>query len=331
MQRWLSYFYRLTCFAAASETAQNDPSPVQIPRDSLSQGQPFLVKTSEATKRTEDAGVCVVVTNRSEYADIYDFQELFSAVELSEEVSESGNHTYKSGARYIGRTQEGHRQGYGTMRWSAAVEYTGNWHDGIPYGEGMMTFKGLSFRGMWSNPKARGTEEVLEARLYGLNYWLQANNEGYCKVHTVWLWYVQRQLPEPKLQTLSDDQLSRLLTVKIAAIRYLLSAAGEAILKQPQDCHFIRSENYIGCVKAGQPHGLGRKTYIGSCFYEGEWVDGVLHGAGVYQWSRQKRRMGFFRLGKLHGLTVLTEKGNTSLSKWIDGQEVAKVTEARLS
>lgn len=214
------------------------------------------------------------------------------------------------------------------MRWSTAVEYTGNWHNGMPYGEGVMTFKGLSFRGKWSDPMVRGTEEVLKARLQGLNDWLLANNEGYRKTYTVWLWYVQRQLPEPKLSTLSNDQLSQLLTVKIAAIRYLLSAAEEAILKQPQDCHFIRNEDYIGCVKAGRPHGIGRKTYIGNCFYEGEWVDGVLHGAGVYQWNGQKRRMAFFRVGKLHGLTVLTEKGNTSFSKWIEGQEVAKITEA---
>jgi hypothetical protein len=139
---------------------------------------------------------------------------------------------------------------------------------------------------------------------------------------------VQRQLPELKLQTLSEDQLNRILTVKIAAIGYLLSAAEEAIMKQPQDCHFIRNENYIGCVKAGKPHGIGRKMYIGSCFYEGEWVDGIMHGAGVYQWNKQKRRMGFFRVGKLHGLTVLTEKENTTFSKWIDGQEVGKITEA---
>ena len=249
--------------------------------------------------------------------------ELFSGTELSEELKEEyADYVYKSRARYTGEVKEGRRHGLGTMTWSGGVQYTGNWQEGMPKGEGTMTFQGCSFQGNWSNPGSVGTEEVVKAQLQGLEEWLQACNEGYCKLYSVWLWYIQRKLPEGSITQLSNDQLYRLLELKIKAIRLLLAQGTEAFQTSPELCHFSAANGYFGCTQEGLPHGIGRKAFNGGCFYEGEWVDGLMHGVGVYQWTEQKKRIGLFKQGKCHGLSAFLDKGINTYSLWVNGKEV---------
>lgn len=68
------------------------------------------------------------------------------------------------------------------MRWSETVSYTGNWSEGLPKGEGTMVYNGRVFQGIWNNPKAAGVAKVVAAGLQDLAEWLQAYNEGYCKL-----------------------------------------------------------------------------------------------------------------------------------------------------
>ena len=291
-----------------------------MPRESMSQGQPLLVPASCEGRTAGEPQTSEGTTEKSGTAD---FKQLFCEAELSEAVKVTegrGSYRYKSGAKYTGEVKEGRRHGLGTMTWSGGVQYTGNWQEGMPKGEGTMTFQGCSFQGNWSNPGSVGTEEVVKAQLQGLEEWLQACNEGYCKLYTVWLWYIQRKLPEGSITQLSNDQLYRLLESKIKAIRFVVSST--EVLQKPADCNLVRNSSYIGSTKEGLPHGIGRKAFNGGCFYEGEWVDGLMHGVGVYQWTEQKKRIGLFKQGKCHGLSAFLDKGINTYSLWVNGKEV---------
>lgn len=138
----------------------------------------------------------------------------------------------------------------------------------------------------------------------------------------MWLWYARRGAFQLEAQILTDVQLYQMLESKIKAIRTLLVAAEQAMQKHPEKLRFQASNGYFGCMIEGRPHGIGRKTFNGSCFYESEWTNGHMNGAGACYWSAQKVRKGFFKEGKFDGLTVLISQGNTTCALWQDGKEV---------
>ena len=122
----------------------------------------------------------------------------------------------------------------------------------------------------------------------------------------------------------TDEELYMMLERKLQAIQFLLTEL--AVQKKREKCHIESSNGYLGCVREGKPHGIGRKTFNASCFYEGEWAEGNMHGIGTYHWSAQKVRKGFFKQGKPDGLTVLISQGKATYGWWEEGKEVRSLS-----
>ena len=255
-------------------------------------------------------------TNIASLSPHFDAKNMLNEVELRVLVSEGVENSYPFGGKYVGSVdKEGQRHGEGRMQWSGEVCYSGRWQQGLPHGHGTMLFEGKSFEGLWTHPEISGFSEVIEAGLDSLEAWLQAYNEGYCKSHIVWLWYNQRHPPDSPF-----DQSETDLDIKLQAIRLLL-AEGE---KQSSESGFYRGNGYFGCVKEGVPHGIGRKSYNGTCFYEGEWADGLKHGVGVYYWNPSNYRKSYFKQGKVDGISVSVSQGTKTISEWVDEKEVRR-------
>lgn len=324
MGSWFSAMRKLNCCTEATEDSKIEVNLAKTPHNAEPATHLDLEEAEIIPKPASDSHQPMrshSSTARSSLAIHFDISSILNEEEQAEEV-DSTEHVYRFGGRYIGQVAAGKRHGAGAMRWNELVEYTGTWREGLPKGEGKMTFEGHVFQGVWEDAQAAGSIEVLEIGLDSLEPWLEAYNEGYCKAYLVWLWYLQRGRSEPEAQILTEIQLYQILERKTQAIHTLMEAADLAIQKHPETLRFHTSNGYFGSARDGKPHGIGRKVFNASCFYEGEWADGQMSGAGVYQWNAQKVRKGFFKQGKFDGLTALISQGNTTFSWWQDGKEV---------
>lgn len=77
---------------------------------------------------------------------------------------------------------------------------------------------------------------------------------------------------------------------------------------------YLRGQ-YIGECRDNMAHGRGRA--VGEDIYEGDFIQGVLHGHGVYIWYDGDRFVGQFRNGRIHGNGVLIKKnGERQAGRW---------------
>jgi len=180
----ISFLHKLNCCADTHEDSKIEVNVEQTRKGSSLINQSHTEDVKEGPKTTPDAQPAEShnSTARSSLIVHFDFDigSILNEEELTEKV-ERTEHLYRFGGRYEGAVKAGQRNGFGTMRWSEAVEYRGNWSDNLPIGEGIMTVGSHVFQGTWKDATAEGDAEVLEARLEGLENWLQAYNEGYCK------------------------------------------------------------------------------------------------------------------------------------------------------
>lgn len=69
----------------------------------------------------------------------------------------------------------------------------------------------------------------------------------------------------------------------------------------------------------------GRGKAVGKDIYEGDFVQGVLHGHGTYIWHDGDRFVGQFRNGRIHGNGVLIKKnGSRQAGYWENNQWIGE-------
>lgn len=184
MGSWFSSILKLNCCAGDKEDSKLEINPEKARQRSKLTDQSHIEEVPEMPKATPTAQPAEShsSTARSSLIAHFDFDlaDILNEQELTEKL-EGSEHLYGFGGRYVGDVVALQRHGFGTMQWSETVSYEGYWDRGMPTGEGTMTIDGHIFQGIWSDENAEGSAEVLEARLEGLEDWLQAYNEGYCK------------------------------------------------------------------------------------------------------------------------------------------------------
>lgn len=80
---------------------------------------------------------------------------------------------------------------------------------------------------------------------------------------------------------------------------------------------------YNGQCGNNKAHGQGRSVGIDT--YEGEFVDGIVHGHGTYIWADGDRYVGNFQGGKPHGRgTMIYRDGTRESGLW----EYGKLTQS---
>lgn len=73
-----------------------------------------------------------------------------------------------------------------------------------------------------------------------------------------------------------------------------------------QGCDVVDSRlrgKYSGDCRGGKAYGRGKA--IGTDVYEGEFVNGIVHGQGTYLWSDGDKYIGQFNNGKAHGRGIM--------------------------
>ena len=296
MPRWFPSFLHFSCLFPAQDDRKTESNSTK------SNSNPVFQRISSEFVPY----ICTVTDiDRGKSYEFYEFplfEEIFTVKMMGKE-SGCVNFVYPSGSRYVGRVKDGLRHGFGVMKWGEQAEYIGNWELGVPKNEGKMTYKGYNFQGIWSDSSISGSVDVLTVELDGLQAWLQAFNEGYCKTYTVWLWYVHHKRPGNASFQGTDQQV---LVQKAKIIHELLLQAEKAMQKSTT-CRFTKNDDYFGCMSDGKAHGLGRRRFAGDCYCEGEWRNGQIHGVGVYQWGPSRRKVGVFSDGRLIDTPILIE------------------------
>tara|TARA_Y100000310_G_scaffold277399_1_gene295116 strand:- start:577 stop:1131 length:555 start_codon:yes stop_codon:yes gene_type:complete len=89
--------------------------------------------------------------------------------------------------------------------------------------------------------------------------------------------------------------------------------------KSPLQTLHLNGDHYIGQTSGGLPHGKGAmKFFNGPAFYQGDFLNGEMHGIGTYIWSANPTPdfyTGEFSNGKFHGQGTYT---------WIIDGEISK-------
>ena len=88
---------------------------------------------------------------------------------------------------------------------------------------------------------------------------------------------------------------------------------------------FFSNGKYIGEIKNGLPHGLGKLYYAHGGEYDGNWKDGERHGLGSYSYSDGRRSFGMYLRGKKFGkMTITCPNGDTYEGTFKNGNPSGK-------
>ena len=199
---------------------------------------------------------------------------------------------YSNGV-YEGEMKDGEPHGFGTYRWNDGDVYTGEYVNGTRHGKGKFVFaSGNYYDGNWANGKYQG---------HGIYHWNDGDEfdgewkDG--KRHGKGKW------------TYADG-------------RYYTGVweNGESI--SSSSIVYPSTSNAKTATKtAPKATTKGRIQYEHS-YYEGDLVDGIQHGKGVYVWDDGTRYEGDFFEGNItgHGISYYTN-GDEYDGEWVKGKK----------
>lgn len=200
---------------------------------------------------------------------------------------------YSNGV-YEGEMKDGEPHGFGTYRWNDGDVYTGEYVNGTRHGKGKFVFaSGNYYDGNWANGKYQG---------HGIYHWNDGDEfdgewkDG--KRHGKGKW------------TYADG-------------RYYTGVweNGESI--SSSSIVYPSTSNAKTATKTAPKATTtkGRIQYEHS-YYEGDLVDGIQHGKGVYVWDDGTRYEGDFFEGNItgHGISYYTN-GDEYDGEWVKGKK----------
>ena len=68
---------------------------------------------------------------------------------------------------------------------------------------------------------------------------------------------------------------------------------------------------------SGKPEGVGVYTYHNGEIYDGQWVNGMKHGSGIWRGSKNDSYIGEWKFGKPDGYGVHT---------WVNGKNLSNIS-----
>ena len=79
----------------------------------------------------------------------------------------------------------------------------------------------------------------------------------------------------------------------------------------------LKEDVYVGQIKNGKRHGVGRLCHITDGMYEGEFKNGLFHGFGRFLFNNYVFYEGQWQQGKKHGMgTNHYQDGSQELAQW---------------
>ena len=207
-------------------------------------------------------------------------------------VAKTMSKEYSNGS-YEGEMKDGEPHGFGTYRWNDGDIYTGEYVNGVRHGKGKFVFaSGNYYDGEWANGKYHG---------HGIFRWTDGDEfDGE--------WQNGQRHGKGKW-TYADG-------------RYYTGVweNGESI--SSSSIVYPSTSNATTATKTAPKATTtkGRIQYEHS-YYEGDLVDGIQHGKGVYVWDDGTRYVGDFFEGNItgHGVSYYTN-GDEYEGDWVKGK-----------
>ena len=200
---------------------------------------------------------------------------------------------YSNGV-YEGEMKDGEPHGFGTYRWNDGDVYTGEYVNGTRHGKGKFVFaSGNYYDGNWANGKYQG---------HGIYHWNDGDEfdgewkDG--KRHGKGKWtYADGRYYTGVWENGESISSSSIVYPSTSNARTATKTAPKATTTK------------------------GRIQYEHS-YYEGDLVDGIQHGKGVYVWDDGTRYEGDFFEGNItgHGVSYYTN-GDEYDGEWVKGKK----------
>jgi|TARA_B100000749_G_scaffold8990_1_gene7407 hypothetical protein len=204
-----------------------------------------------------------------------------------------GTFTWASGNVYDGSWVSGKRQGSGTFTWASGTRYVGDWHQDRQHGEGWMVWaNGTQYSGQWvyGHKEGHGTLTIVSG----------ANPPTYQIFEGIFL----NDHPVDGMYILEDGTEIGLLI------------EGQFVPK-PQPCVVRKSDTQIINMQMVQ---IEICEFSSGNRYEGQMVDNLYQGHGVFTWANGALYVGEWHHGKQDGRgTLIFADGGRYLGDWAQG------------
>jgi len=242
-----------------------------------------------------------------------------------------GTFLYPSGAKYIGRFQNGEIQGVGVCYYTDGSKYSGEWKNRYPDGKGTKTYSdGTKRTGLWRKGKpVDESGNILEEYIAGKKEERQDDGtniqsgclSGDCKSGTGVFAYPDGSKYEGTFLNGKFD--------------------GNGVF------YFANGDKYEGTFKENYPHGTGIRRHADGAVENGEWREGEFvgssliesgqtgciqgdctNGKGTYIFKEGSAKYaGDFQNGQPHGFGICTyANGDRYRGEWADGAFMGKGT-----
>ncbi len=204
--------------------------------------------------------------------------------------SGQGRFTFLSGDIYEGEWQDDKRCGEGTMTFANGNRYTGSWSDNKCNGTGTMYYSdGTVYEGEWRDnlPNGQGIRHWADGAVYE-GQWHAGWRSGFGKMHFA-------DGADYEGEWKDGLQNGHGILCVSQEYRYIDPLAKPEYDEQGQ----VYRASYEGEFRNGIPAGNVRIFYDGGDAYEGEQVNLLPHGKGLFITSDHNWILGSFERGKL--------------------------------
>lgn len=243
-----------------------------------------------------------------------------------EKCGERGKLTYPDGAVYVGEWANGKPHGSGKFLSRTGDGYEGAYVAGKRHGQGKQVLTtGIVYEGEWVNNLYHGMgflfskcgrlsvqAEFRHGKIYTGMGRIPIGETG--GASAVFSWHQGRR------QSTSGAQKGQEKMEDVP-----LNYDYEGVFEEGNLIHGkvvnVDGSEYLGDLRDGKSHGMGRRTYRNGDVYEGGWSAGLRHGQGKLAYSDGSTLQGEFRDGKIYtGSGARQSKaGNIQQGNWING------------
>ena len=208
---------------------------------------------------------------------------------LNDKKTGYGVYTFPNGEKYEGNFENSKYHGYGTLIYANGDSHSGQWSNGIKSGYGVYTFKnGDKYEGMYADGKRHGN---------GIYTFLSGERrKSYYQYGNL---INEEVMPRDYPKTAGPVPVAA--TTPVPVTDKNTGTPGTDYSRK----EFSNGSVYEGEFLNGKMHGQGKYTWPSGDSYEGGFADGAFEGYGVYTHASGSRYEGAHHNDKRHGEGIL--------------------------